>query len=116
MLKHLDDLQVFPRKDDGPTPFSLLDGHHSRMELPFMDYIHDPLHKWVVCIGVPYATHLWQVADSSEQNGSFKMECNRAKRSIYDKRPLGKKSFTNSDVIPIINKTWPLSFGKVDTN
>ena len=26
-------------------------------------------HPWMVCQGVPYGTSLWQVADSSKQNG-----------------------------------------------
>ena len=61
-LAHIDSFNVFRR-----------DGHHSRFELPFLQYIHDN-NKWTACIGVPYATHWWQVADSSEVNGAYKME------------------------------------------
>lgn len=72
MLEFMDRLDIWDRKE-GKTPFLLLDGHHSRLELPFLDYIFDKSHEWSVCIGVPYGTHLWQVADSSELNGCFKM-------------------------------------------
>jgi hypothetical protein len=46
-------------------PFVLLDGHQSRFDEVFLRYINDPAHKWVVAIGVPYGTHIWQVGDSS---------------------------------------------------
>jgi hypothetical protein len=71
-LKHMDKLNIFPRQD-GLKPFLLLDGHGSRLELPFLKYVNDHGHPWVVCIGVPYGTSYWQVGDSSEQNGSYKM-------------------------------------------
>jgi hypothetical protein len=71
MLKVLDQSEVFNRST-GIKPFLLLDGHHSRLRIPFMEYIHDPAHPWVVCLGVPYGTHLWQVADAPQLNGSFK--------------------------------------------
>jgi hypothetical protein len=40
-------------------PFLFLDGHGSRMMLPFLKYINNPEHEWVCCIGMPYATHVW---------------------------------------------------------
>ncbi len=56
---HMDTLDLFPR-EDGVTPFFLLlDGHGSRLELPFLQYINNPLHDWIVCIGVPYGTSCW---------------------------------------------------------
>jgi len=69
-LKHMDDIQVFPRDDPNVKPFLLLDGHGSRLELPFLTYVNTEAHPWVVCIGVPYGTSYWQVGDSTEQNGS----------------------------------------------
>jgi hypothetical protein len=56
-----------------PEAILLLDGHHIHFEIPFLDYIHDCWHNWVVCIGMPYGMHIWQVADSSEMNGAFKL-------------------------------------------
>jgi hypothetical protein len=73
MLKTIDNLKIYERVEGGPTPFLLINGHHSRMGLSFLDYITDKEHEWCVCIGVPYGTHLWQTADSSELNGCFKM-------------------------------------------
>jgi hypothetical protein len=72
-LEKMDSLNLFPRTEDGVKPFLLLDGYGSRLELPFLKYINDPLHKWVVCIGVPYETSYWQVGDSAEQNGLYKI-------------------------------------------
>jgi hypothetical protein len=58
MLELMDELQVFDRSN-GIHLFLLLDGHHSRTCLPFLKYINDDNHPWMVCIGVPYGTHLW---------------------------------------------------------
>jgi hypothetical protein len=71
MLEELDKSKIFDR-EDGSTPFLLLDGHHSCFRLPFLKYIHNNKHKWTYCIVVPYGTHLWQIADSSKLNGDFK--------------------------------------------
>jgi len=80
MLKWIDSFGVFPRVPGGPTPFLLLDGHGSRLSVPFLKYINDPTHKWVVCIGVPNGTSIWQVGDSNEQNGCYKMYCSEYKK------------------------------------
>jgi hypothetical protein len=77
MLKYLDKLQVYDRTKC--ESFLLLDGHGSRMILPFLDYIKHPAHKWHVCFGVLYAAHLWQVGDASSLNEVFKAELTRAK-------------------------------------
>ena len=56
----------------GKLPFFLVDGHGSRFKLPFLEYINDEAHKWVVCIGVPYGMSMWQVGESKEKNGQYK--------------------------------------------
>ena len=38
VLKYLDQLNVFEKHQDGPTPFGLLDGHGSRPQLLFLEY------------------------------------------------------------------------------
>ena len=38
-LKYLDQLNIFERIQDCPTPFGLLDGHGSILQLPLMEYI-----------------------------------------------------------------------------
>ena len=57
MLQTIDALNLFPR-NDGVKPFLLLDGHGSRLQLTFLQYINTPKDQWVVCIGVPYGTAL----------------------------------------------------------
>ena len=67
-------------------PFVLFDGHGSRFGLPFLRYINNPGHEWVVCIGVPYGTALWQVGDSEQQNGNYKLKLGEAKIKLMDKK------------------------------
>jgi hypothetical protein len=57
MLRYIDFHDVFDRTD-GTKPLLLLDRHHSRMDLEFLEYITNPIHEWNVCIGAPYGTHL----------------------------------------------------------
>jgi hypothetical protein len=85
MLQFMDKLNIFHRSY-GVNPFLLLDGHGSRFELPFLEYITCKDHKWKVCIGVPYGTSYWQVGDSAEQNGCFKMALTKAKRNLVEKK------------------------------
>jgi hypothetical protein len=70
MLLCLDSLQVFDRETTGLDPFLILDGHGSRFDIKFLEYIKARPTKWNVNIGLPYGTSYWQVGDSSEQNGA----------------------------------------------
>ena len=100
-------------------PFLLLDGHGSRFELPFLRYVTNTDHPWMVCQGVPYGTSLWQVADSSEQNGCFKIACSEIKEKLLKKRldmMIASPAILPTDIIPIVNYAWKRSFAKVDTN
>ena len=86
IFERLDKLEIYGKdRRNGLTPFVLLDGHGSRFELEFLTYITHEDHKWNVCIGVSYGTAIWQVADSSEQNGWFNINMNERKkeRSFY---------------------------------
>jgi hypothetical protein len=85
MLQAMDELDVFD-PSTGLSPFLLLDGHGSRFELEFLEYINTLEHKWNCCIGLPYGTSYWQVGDSSEQNGCFKMAFTRAKQELVSKK------------------------------
>jgi len=67
---------------NGFKPILLLDTHVFRMELEFLSYINSAGTEWVVCIGVLYSTALWQVGDSSQQNGSYQMTCTQFKRRL----------------------------------
>jgi hypothetical protein len=117
-LKHMDDLDLFPR-EDGLKPFLLLDGHCSRLELPFLQYVNDPNHEWVVCIGVPYGTSYWQVADSSEQNGSYKMALSTAKKELVKQKQ--RACFQNArietyEIVIVVNEAWKQSFSRIEYN
>jgi hypothetical protein len=76
------------------------------------------MNRWSVCIGVPYGTALWQVGDSTEQNGNFKMSMNRMKESVLTNR---MKTMTHvdlvpTDIIPLVNYAWECSFVKIESN
>ena len=117
ILMYIDKIGVFPRNKGSPTPFLLLDGHGSRLELPFLSYVNNPAHKWVVCIGVPNGTSLWQVGDSPEQNGCFKMFCSEYKSMMTSKKikmGIFKLNLLRTDVIPIVNYAWERSFAKIN--
>ena len=116
-LKTLDELKVFNR-DDGVSPFLLLDGHSSRLQAPFLQYINTPEDHYVTCIGVPYGTALWQVGDSSEQNGSFNMAMTAEKRKLLqekEKMSLPGK-LVATDLLPLINRAWSKSFARKEKN
>lgn len=51
----LDTYNIFDRTE-GKLPFFLIDGHNSRLSEPFVNYVNDIDHKWIVCFGVPYGT------------------------------------------------------------
>jgi hypothetical protein len=85
ILRYLDSLHIFDRSG-GKRPFLLLDGHTSRHSLEFVKYVTDPAHPWCVQIGVPYGTSLWQVADSPEQNGRFKIVWSDEKAKLLQKK------------------------------
>jgi hypothetical protein len=111
MLEVLDEFEVFDRST-GLQPVLLLDGHQSRMKLPFLEYINDPKHLWTVCLGVPYGTHIWQVGDAPQLNGCFKMALAKAKRKYLTFRDTENKKFVPTDVIPLVNMAWERSFAR----
>ena len=76
-LKYLDQLNLFEWRQDDPTPFGLLDCHGSILHLPFLEYINYKISygliKWIQNFRNPKATDVWQVVDSSNHNGCWKM-------------------------------------------
>jgi len=85
ILRTLDDLGCYEEdRRNGFKQMLLLDTHGLRMKLEFLSYINSAGTKWVVCIGVPYGTALWQVGDSAEQNRLYKMACTKFKRKLLE--------------------------------
>ena len=117
-LKTLDHYKIFDRSQN-KKPFLLLDGHGSRFELPFMEYVVNTNHPWVVCIGVPYGTSMWQVADSKQQNGSYKMALYKAKKYLLEQKMnymIDPLTLVPTDIVPIVNMAWNSSFVNVENN
>ena len=117
-LAHLDSFDLFDR-ENGKSPFLLLDGHNSRFQLPFLEYILNDAHRWTVCIGVPYGTAIWQVADSKEQNGSYKIALARAKKELVDSKlqmHIEPATLCPTDIVPLVNIAWEKSFTRTDLN
>ena len=119
MMQWLDRYLQIPRHKGCPTPYILLDGHQSRLDIPFLSYVSSPEHRWNALIGIPNGTSLWQVGDSIEQNGCFKMHQYDVKTKILNKkRELGMQDthLKKTDIIPIINYCWDRSFARTITN
>jgi hypothetical protein len=117
MLKVMDRLNVFDRADNVP-PFLILDGHGSRFDLLFLQYVNAPETKWNVCIGVPYGTSYWQVGDSVQQNGCFKMALTRYKRELLTKKENRRAEFAieKDEIVDLVARAWEDSFARVETN
>jgi hypothetical protein len=116
MLAVINKTGLFPRNGERDSPFLLLDGHQSRTSLDFMRYVQNPYTMWTSCIGVPYGTNMWQPADSSEINGSFKMSLNRVKTFYLSTKKDGKQNFQQLDVIPILNMSWEKTIARKESN
>jgi hypothetical protein len=114
MLILIDAHNVYNRTD-GVQPVLVFDGRHSRLKLPFLQYINEPEHLWTACLGDPYGTHIWQVADSSELNGCFKISLNRAKVQYLSYKQSDDQPFVPTDIIPLITMAWYKSFSKVNS-
>jgi len=116
VLTYLDNKLASDRSE--ADPFLLLDGHGSRFELPFLDYINNEETKWTVCIGVPYGTNLWQVGDSSQQNGAYKMALTVEKQKLLEQKAklLMESRIDRHDAVGLVHRAWEKSFAKKDSN
>lgn len=84
ILQHIDEHEVFKKtRADGRTPFCLVDGHNSRFNLKFVNYIRDEQHPWLASFGIPYGTHIWQAADSEEKTEPARLQKAKRKRNYY---------------------------------
>ena len=120
IFRRLDNLKIYD--DDrakGLIPFVLLDSHQSRFDLEFLEYINNAEHMWNVTLSVPYGTAPWQVGDSSQQNGMFKMLLTQAKKELFGKRLdsfLQKLNLFRTDIIPLVTNCWPPAFANILNN
>ena len=116
MLAFIDENAKFDRTE--ATPMLLLDGHGSRFESVFLEYINDARHKWTVCIGVPYGTNVWQVGDSAEQNGAFKIAGKKRKEFVLQEKSRLRLEFKieKQDIVGIVHYAWNASFARIETN
>ena len=121
-LEKLDELDIYKRTNDGPTPMVIFDGHDSRLQLPFLEYVNTERFGralWKACIGLPNGTTKWQVGDSKQQNGCFKMSMTRNKDLLvlYKRRHHFESiDFKKSDIVPLICRAWKDSFGREKEN
>ena len=114
----MDSFDIFPRIPGGPLPFLLLDGHGSRLQLPFLRYTNNPYHPWIVCLGLPNGTSLYQVGDAAKQNGCWKMSITKFKRYlVLFKMRMGlPHTITKTDIFPLCNRAFANSFAQVTSN
>jgi len=93
MLEAIDRLSIFDHSEAGLNPF---------LE---------------VCIRLPYGTLYWQVGDSSEQNGCFKMSLTRAKQELVTKNDACLPfTIEKTDMVGLVREAWRTSFARVRTN
>jgi hypothetical protein len=71
-----------------------------------------------VCLGVPYATTLWQVGDASEQNGMVKLEWYHEKRELFTWKYSNNlpRAICPEDVMPLMNKIFYKSYNNLANN
>ena len=125
VLKYLDKVGVTERKDGDPPPCLLVDGHGSRLSIPFLQYINnldqdgnkiaDANHRWNC---YPNATLYWQVEDSSQQNGRFKVYIRKKKEYLRKKQRMYLKpiKIERAHVLVMISAVWADCFGDIEGN
>ena len=113
VLKDIDAREFFDRPN-GHTPFLILDCYSIRTELQFVENFRNSVLKWTVCIIMPHSASLWQVSDSSEQNGSLNMAItliNNKLAAMKDEISLNCK-LTTTVIMMLINDAREKSFYK----
>mmetsp|Transcript_22691 Transcript_22691/g.49122 ORF Transcript_22691/g.49122 Transcript_22691/m.49122 type:complete len:250 (+) Transcript_22691:734-1483(+) len=49
---YFDAIELFPRRQCGPIPVIIVNGHQSQLNPSFIKYINNDAYRWVVCFGV----------------------------------------------------------------
>jgi hypothetical protein len=114
----MDKLVVFDRSD-GVPPMVILDGHNSQFRSEYLEYCNDEQHLCNPMLGVPYASNLWRVDDSPQQNGAFKIELSKWKRwlsSLKEKHGYNCCLIETTYIMLLVRKAWARSFARVESN
>ncbi len=109
-------MKIYDCEKERKTPVIICDGHESCLQLTFLEYIGAASTRWDPLLGVPYMTCYWQVGDSSEQNGMFKMRwiTEKAKLILFKARHNLPLTLNASNIIPLTVKAWYASFAKAN--
>jgi hypothetical protein len=126
VLRHFD--KHIPRIEGDPPPACILDGHGSRLSIPFLRYIRNldengdvianSNHRWNVFLGLPNGTAYWQVGDSSQQNGRFK-NLNRSGKEYLraeQRKYYASISIKRHHAVIILSFAWDKSYGDLVGN
>jgi hypothetical protein len=105
-------------RTDGTNPFLLCNRQGSRFEKSFLEYTLESNQPWTCCIWVTHGTSVWQVGDSVEHNGTFKIESHNAKSdAVTGKNRSGLPATLElSNIFRIVNVAWQKSFACIETN
>lgn len=120
ILEKLDQLGVTKRgvDEDGKPyyPALIVDGHISRMGLPFLKYINDAAHRWCGMLVCPYGTSKTQFHDHEIQNGSFKCALYKVKRErVMRHREAGiPADLYVEEVVIIVKEASDATYGNVE--
>ncbi len=118
ILTYFDSIDLFLRVPGRSIPMLIVNGHQSCLAPVFVEYINDENNTWKVCLGVPYATTVWQVDDASEQNGMVKLEWYREKRELLTWKYSNNlpRAICPEDVMPLMNKIFYKSYENLANN
>ena len=115
VCEYLDAIELYDRSNGAVKPMLLLDGNLCIFDVPFLEYVQEESHPWVVCCGLPRNSHLLPVVDSSEFNGPFRNEFASVKQRLLAGRSHGRKHFSPSDIVPLIKYAWSQTLAQSDT-
>jgi hypothetical protein len=95
------------------TSFLLSDGHGSRFQLPFLDYVTTEETKWTICIGVPYGNMYGRLVIPLNR-----MALTEAKHHVLKKMniQLERANIKHHDIVGLVHYAWQQSFAWVRNN
>jgi hypothetical protein len=104
MLAKMDEHSLFDHSA-GINPFLPCDGHEIHFDQSLLEYTLEYDRHWTCCICVPYGASVWQLGDSPDQNGIFKIEIKKAKAdTVRRKIRVGlPETLKRSDISRIAN-------------